>query len=92
MCNFNITVDDNKLTRNYPGIDSEKFGHWLQKWVDDMMVEEDAELACCASPNAHTYDEMKETIRERIDMIEAGNSTFYSNDEVFLSIRERYGL
>lgn len=44
------------------------------------------------SPNAHTYEEMKAAIRERIDKIEAGKAAFYSNEEVFSSIRERYGL
>ena len=39
-----------------------------------------------------TYEEMKAAIRERIDKIVAGKATFYSNDEVFSSIRERYGL
>ena len=37
MCRINIMVDDDKLSRNYPGVDSERFGLWLQKWVDDMM-------------------------------------------------------
>ena len=44
------------------------------------------------SPNAHTYEEMKSALRERIDCIESGQATFHSNDEVFSSIRERYGL
>ena len=91
MCNINITLDEGKLARNYPGVASEKFGQWLQRWVDDIMAG-DAPVASHASPNAHTYEEMKAAIRERIDRIEAGKATFYSNDEVFSSIRERYGL
>jgi len=35
---------------------------------------------------------MKSALRERVDRIEAGKATFHSNDEVFSSIRERYGL
>ena len=42
--------------------------------------------------NAHTYEEMKSALRERIDCMESGQATFHSNDEVFLSIRERYGF
>ena len=91
MCSFNIIVDESKLARNYPGVASESFGQWLQRWVDDMMSG-DATATSHASPNAHTYEEMKAAIRERIDRIEAGKATFYSNEEVFSSIRERYGL
>ncbi len=91
MCSFNIIVDESKLARNYPGVASESFGQWLQRWVDDMMAG-DATATSHASPNAHTYEEMKAAIRERIDRIEAGKATFHSNEEVFSSIRERYGL
>ena len=91
MCSFNIIVDESKLARNYPGVASESFGQWLQRWVDDMMAG-DATATSHASPNALTYEEMKAAIRERIDRIEAGKATFHSNEEVFSSIRERYGL
>ena len=53
--------------------------------VDDNNVDQ-------VSPNAHSYEEMKSALRERVDRIEAGQATFHSNDEVFSSIRERYGL
>lgn len=92
MCSFNITVGENTLARNYPGVASERFGQWLQKWVDDIMADDTAAQVNHASPNAYTYEEMKAVIRERIDRIEAGKATFYSNEEVFSSIRERYGL
>jgi hypothetical protein len=91
MCTFNISVDEGKLASNYPGVAKERFGQWLQKWVDDIMSG-DAPVASRVSPNAHTYEEMKAAICERIDRIEAGKATFYTNDEVFSSIRERYGL
>lgn len=44
------------------------------------------------SPNAHTYEDMKTALRERIDKIEAGDATFYSNEEVLSNIRDRYGI
>lgn len=91
MCTFNITVDESKLALNYPGVDREKFGQWLQQWVDDMMTDVHVS-ASRVSPNAHTYEEMKLALRERIDCIESGQATFHTNDEVFSSIRERYGL
>ena len=89
---FSITVDENQLARNYPGVASEKFGKWLQRWVDDIMAVDNTAQVFHVSPNAHTYEEMKATICERIDRIEAGKATFYSNEEVFSSIHERYGL
>ncbi len=92
MCTFNITVDENTLNRNYPGLAREKFGQWLQQWVDDIMSVDAPVAADQVSPNAHTYEEMKSALRERVDRIEAGQATFHSNDEVFSSIRERYGL
>ena len=92
MCTFNITVDENTLTHNYPGLAREKFGQWLQQWVDDIMSVDAPVAADQVSPNAHTYEEMKSVLRERVDRIEAGQATFHSNDEVFSSIRERYGL
>ena len=92
MCSFNITVDEGKLARNYPGIASERFGKWLQRWVDDIMAVDTTAQVSHVSPNAHTYEEMKAAICERIDRIEAGKATFYTNDEVFSSIRDRYAL
>ena len=92
MCTFNITVDENKLTRNYPSLAREKFGQWLQQWVDDIMSVDAPVEADKVSPNAHSYEEMKSALREQVDRIEAGQATFHPNDEVFSSIRERYGL
>lgn len=85
-------MDEGKLARNYPGIASERFGQWLQRWVDDIMAVDNTSPVSHVSPNAHTYEEMKAAICERIDRIEAGKATFYSNEEVFSSIRERYAL
>ena len=92
MCTYNITVDENVLASRYPGVASEKFGKWLQRWVDDMMSVDSPATNGNISPNAHTYEEMKSAIRERIDRIEAGEAKFYSHEEVFSSIRDRYGL
>lgn len=91
MCSFNITVDESILARNYPGVASERFGQWLQKWVDDIMIDNTTQVSH-ASPNVHSYEEMKAAICERIDRIETGKATFYSNEEIFSIIRERYTL
>lgn len=92
MCTYNITVDENVLARRYPDVGREKFGELLQKWVDDMMTDDTPAAANHLSPNAHSYEEMKTTLRERIDKIETGEATFHTNEEVFSSIRDRYGL
>ena len=57
-----------------------------------MMSDDTPVAASRVSPNAHTYEEMKTALHERIDKIEAGKATFHTNEEVFSSIRDRYGL
>jgi len=91
MCTFNVSVDEAKLANKYPGIDSERFGRWLQGWVDDILSDDTPEAAH-PSPNAHAYEDMKSAIRQRIDSIEAGKATFHSNEEVFSIIRKKYDL
>ena len=92
MCTYNITVDENMLEQLFPNVGREKFGELLQKWVDDMMSDDTPVAASRGSPNAHTYEEMKTALHERIDKIEAGKATFHTNEEVFSSIRDRYGI
>lgn len=92
MCTYNITVDENVLAYRYPNVGREQFGELLQKWVDDMMSDDVPVATSQVSPNAHTYEEMKTALRERIDKIEAGEATFHTNEEVFSSIRDRYGI
>ena len=87
MCSYNIIVDENVLAQRYPNVGREKFGELLQKWVDDMMSDDTPEEASRVSPNAHTYEEMKTALHERIEKIEAGEATFHTNEEVFSSIR-----
>ena len=92
MCTYNITVDENKLSRCYPGVAREQFGQWLQSWVDGMMSDDASAEPNRVSPNARSYEEMRSAVQERIEKIESGKATFYTNEEVFSSIRERYGL
>ena len=80
------------LAQRYPNVGREKFGELLQKWVDDMMSDDIPVAASQVSPNAHTYEEMKTALHERIDKIKAGEATFHTNEEVFSSIRDRYGI
>jgi len=92
MCTYNITVDENMLEQLYPNVGREKFGELLQKWIDDMMSDDTPVAAGRVSPNAHTYEEMKTALHERVDKIEAAEATFHTNEEVFSSIRDRYGI
>ncbi|MBQ4441195.1 MAG: hypothetical protein II899_03705 [Bacteroidales bacterium] len=92
MCTYNITVDENVLAQRYPNVGREKFGELLQKWVDDMMSDDTPVAASRVSLNAQSYEEMKTALHERIDKIEAGEATFHTNEEVFSSIRDRYGI
>ena len=92
MCTYNITVDENMLEQLYPNVGREKFGELLQKWIDDMMSDDTPVAASRISPNAHTYEKMKTALHERVDKIEAAKATFHTNEEVFSSIRDRYGI
>ena len=92
MFTYHITVDESLLERNYPGIARERFGQLLQRWVNDMMADDSLLTANAVSPNAQTYEEMKSALRKRIEKIEAGEATFYTNEEVFSDLRDRYGL
>ena len=92
MCTYNITVDENMLEQLYPNVGREKLGELLQKWIDDMMSEEANVAAGRVSPKDHNYEEMKTALHERVDKIEAAEATFHTNEEVFSSIRDRYGI
>ena len=68
-------------------------GNATLEMTSDCEISDDAlTTPSSVSPNAYTYEEMKATLRERIDKIEADEARFYSNEEVFSSIRDRYGL
>ena len=44
------------------------------------------------SPNAHSAEEMKAIVTERIHLMETGKATYVDGEEGFAQIRMRYGL
>jgi hypothetical protein len=44
------------------------------------------------SPIAHTEEEMKAIIEERINLMESGKATYIDGETGFAQIRARYGI
>ena len=44
------------------------------------------------SKNAHTVEDMKSIVKERIHLMETGEATYIDGEEGFAQIRMRYGL
>ena len=91
MCTYNITVDEAALRKLQPLFSREAFGQWLQRHVDelveDMTTEQHAD-----SPIAHTEEEMKAIVEERLLQLDAGEETLIPGKQVFSQIRARYGF
>ena len=91
MCTYNITVNENALSRMRPAFNRESFGEWLQHHVDQLVAEMSGEPVRL-SPNAHTREEMKAIVEERLRLMESGQATYTDGEEGFAQIRARYGL
>ena len=91
MCTYNITVNENALSRMRPAFSRESFGMWLQHHVDQLVAEMSGEQAS-VSPNAHSREEMKAIVEERLHLMESGQATYTDGEEGFAQIRARYGL
>ena len=91
MCTYNITVDDAALRKIQPSFSREAFGKWLQRHVDDLIEDMTAEQHT-DSPIAHTEEEMKAIVEERLQKLDAGEATLFSGEQVFSQIRARYGF
>ena len=92
MCTVSINIDDAIVRRINPLLTTrESIGLWLQHQVDEL-IEEMAIQSHSLSPNAHTTEEMKTIVAERIRLMESGEATFIDGEEGFAQIRTRYGL
>ena len=92
MCTVSINIDDNMVRSINPLLTSrESIGQWLQRQVDEL-IEEMAIQPHSQSPNAHTAEEMKAIVTDRIRLMESGEATFIDGEEGFAQIRSRYGL
>ena len=91
MCTYNITVDENALRKLQPAFNRETFGHWLQRHVDDLVEDMTAEQHI-DSPIAHTEEEMKSIVEERLRQLDAGEASIIPGEQVIAQIRARYGF
>lgn len=91
MCTYNITVNEKSLSRMRPAFSREAFGQWLQHHVDQLVAEMSGDEPR-PSPNAHSREEMKAIVEERLRLMESGQATYVDGEEVFAQIRARYGF
>jgi shikimate kinase len=92
MCTVSINIDDAAVRRINPSLTSrESIVQWLQRQVDEL-IEEMSVQSQSLSPNAHTAEEMKTIVAERLHLMETGEATYIDGEEGFAQIRMRYGL
>ena len=91
MCTYNITVDEAALRKLQSAFSRETFGRWLQRHVDDLVEDMTAEQHS-DSPIAHSEEEMKAIVEERLRRFEAGETKTMPGEQVFAQIRARYGF
>lgn len=90
MCTFNITVDEQAISKISPSISREAFGLLLQRYVDEFVekfLTEPVLLPC-----SYTEDEMYAIVKERLKSIEDGTAEFVDNEMVLENMRTRYGF
>ena len=92
MCTVSINIDDATVRRINPFLTSrESIGLWLQHQVDEL-IENMAIQPRSLSPNAHTAEEMKAIVADRIRLMESGEAAYINGEEGFAQIRAHYGL
>lgn len=92
MCTIGINIDESTVRRINPNLTShDSIGLWLQNQVDEL-IERLAVQSCCLSPNAHSAEEIKAIVTERIKLMESGEAEYINGEEGFAQIRKRYGL
>ena len=92
MCTYTITVDDKALKRLRPTFTQESFGVWLQQHVDNLVEDITSDAPHSESPIAHTAEEMKAIVVERLRRMESGEATYIDGSAGFEQIHAKYGL
>ena len=90
MCTYNITVDEQAISKMSPTISREAFGLLLQRYVDEFV--ENFVNVSPDFPSTHTYDEIMAICDQRMDDILSGRAATLSHDEVMENIRRKYKL
>lgn len=92
MCTVSVNIDDATVRRINPLLTTrESIGLWLQHQVDEL-IENMAVQPRSLSPNAHTAEEMRVIVADRIRLMESDEATYIDGEEGFAQIRKRYGL
>lgn len=92
MCTISINIDEIAVRRINPNLVSrESIGLWLQCQVDEL-IEKMSVQSCSLSPNAHSAEEMKTIVADRIRLMESGEAEYIDGEDGFAQIRNRYGL
>ena len=87
MCTYNITVNENALSRMRPAFSRESFGEWLQHHVDQLVAEMSGEPVR-RSPIALTETEAKELTLRRGRDIKAGRAKLIPHEEVMQEMEQ----
>lgn len=92
MCTVSLNIDETIVRRINPNLtSSDSIGQWLQQQVNEWLLEMAAQ-STNVSPNAHSAEEMKAIVTDRIRLMETGEATYIDGEEGFAQIRMRYGL
>ena len=87
MCTYNITVNEQALSRMRPAFSRESFGEWLQHHVDQLVAEMSGEPTH-QSPIARTEAEAKELTLRRGRDIKAGRAKLIPHEEVMQEMEQ----
>ena len=90
MFTFNITVDEQAISKMSPSISRESFGLLLQRYVDEFVenfVDVSQKVPC-----TYTHEEMMAICDQRLDDILSGRATTLSHDEVMDDMSRKYQL
>ena len=94
MCTVTLNIDEARVRRLNPSLtDMDAITRWVQRLVDrNISFMDDEEESHPLSPIAHTPEEMKAIVKERLHLMESGKATYVDGEEVFAQIRARYGF
>ena len=99
MCTVTLNINEAQVRRINPSLtDNDAITRWVQRLVDRSisLLDDEEETFDTKnhplSPNAHSREEMKAIVEERLRLMESGKATYVDGEEVFAQIRARYGF
>lgn len=99
MCTVTLNINEAQVRRVNPSLtDMASITRWVQRLVDrsiSLLDDEEETFDTKShplSPNAHSREEMKAIVEERLRLMESGQATYTDGEQGFAQIRARYGL